>query len=151
MKTISLKTNWFVPLVGIAVVAGSVLAGSTYLELERMIAAEEAFTATLDRLYHDQQVSVALKSIHDGEVDVAAQRLDLLLCAHILKTDAELASADARTRTFVEDAFRRIALVRPKRANGAAASSAQECSDDQTAAERILSKALVIAHTAQTK
>jgi hypothetical protein len=151
MKTRSLKTDWFIPLVGIAVVAGSVVAGSTYLDLERMTAAEEAFTVTLDRLYHDQQIAAALKTIRDGEANVAAQRLDLLLCEHILRTDSELRSADARTRTFVENAFRRIAMIRPKTANGAAASSAQECSDDQTAAENILSKALGIAHTAQAQ
>jgi hypothetical protein len=137
--------------VGIAVVAGSVVAGSTYLDLERKTAAEEAFNATLDRLHHDQQVSAALKTIQDGEVDVAAQRLDLLLCQHILRTDSELGSADARTRAYVENAFRRIALLRPKKGGGSSGGSTLECRDDQVAAETILSQALVVAHTAQTK
>jgi len=149
MKTRFLKTDWLIPLAGIAVVAGSVVAGSAYMELERKTAAEEAFTATLDHLYQDHQLSVALKAIYEGEEKEAAQRLDLLLCDSILRIDSELASADTRTRAFVVDAFRRIALVRPKTATGAAASSAQECTDDQIVAERILSKALVVAHTAQ--
>ncbi len=151
MKTRYLKTDWLIPLVGIAVVAGSLVAGSTYLDLERQIHADEAFTATVDRLYQDQMLSAALKTIHDGEVNVAARRLDLLLCEHILRTDAELGSADARTRAFVGDAFRRIALVRPKTANGAAAGSAQECNDDQIAAEKVLSGAPVVTRTAQAK
>ena len=149
MKTRYIKIDWLIPVLGIAVVAGSLLAGTTYLNLERKIHADEAFTATLDRLYQDQQLSAALKTIHDGEVGVAAQRLDLLLCGHILRTNSELASADPRTRTFVEDAFRRMARVRPKSPNGAATGSAQECSDDQTAAQRILDLALASDHSTQ--
>jgi hypothetical protein len=66
-------------------------------------------------------------------------------------TNSELASADPRTRTIVEDAFRRIAQVRPKSAHSAAAGSGQECSDDQSAAQRILELALAGNHSTQTK
>ena len=151
MKIKYLKIDWLIPVLGIAVVAGSLLAGTTYLNLERRIQADEAFTATLDRLFQDQQLSTALKTIHDGEVDVAAKRLDLLLCGHIIRTDSELASADARTRRFVEDGFRRIATLRPKSAQGAAGASTQECNDDQAAAEKILTIALASAPNTQTK
>ena len=138
MKTRYLKINWLIPLLGIAVVAGSLVAVTTYLDLERKIQAAEAYSATVAVCIKDYQLIAVLKTIHDGEVDAAARRLDLILCGDVLKTDAELASADARTRTFVEDAFRRIALLRPKVAHSAAAGSAQECGDDQTAAQRIL-------------
>jgi hypothetical protein len=151
MKTRYLKIDWLIPVLGIAVVAGSLVAATTYLDLERKAQAEESFTATLDRLYEDQQLSTALKTLHDGAVDAGVQRLDLLLCGHILRTDSELASAGARTRTFVEDAFRRIAQVRPKSAHSAAAGSGQECSDDQSAAQRILELALAGNHSTQTK
>ena len=117
MKTRYLKIDWLIPVLGIAVVAGSLVAATTYLDLERKAQAEESFTATLDRLYEDQQLSTALKTLHDGAVDAGVQRLDLLLCGHILRTDSELASAGARTRTFVEDAFRRIAQVQIGRAH----------------------------------
>jgi hypothetical protein len=151
MKTRYLKMNWLIPVLGIAVVAGSIVAGTTYLNLERKTQAAEALTATLDRLYQDQMLSAALKTLHAGEAAVAAQRLDLLLCDDILRTNSELASADARTRTFVEDAFRRIALLRPKIAHGAAAGSAQDCTGDQAAAQRILELALAGDHSTQTK
>jgi hypothetical protein len=151
MKTRYLKMNWLIPLLGIAVVVGSVVAATTYLDLERKADAEEAFTATLDRLYQDHQLSAALKAIHEGEVKKAARLLDFLLCDGILRIDSELVSADARTRAFVEDAFRRIATVRPKTVSRSAAGSTQERSDDQAAAERILSKVLAVAHTAQAK
>jgi hypothetical protein len=151
MKTRYLKIDWLLSVLGIAAVAGSLVAGTTYLGLERKIHADEAFMATLDRLYQDQQLSAALKTIHKGEVDVAAQRLDLLLCGHILMTNSELPSADARPRIFVEDAFRRIALLRPKNAPDAAAGPANECSDDQKAAQRILELALAGDRSARAK
>ena len=138
-------------MLGIAVVAGSVLAATTYLDLQRKTQAAEAFTATVDRLYQDHQLSAALKVIHEGQVEAAAQRLDLLVCGNILRTDSELASADARTRVFVQEAFRRLALVRPMGAKGAAPGSTQECNDDRAAAERILTIALASPHNTQTK
>src|ERR1035437_10752963 len=131
MKTRYLKIDWLIPVLGIAVVAGSLVAGTTYLNLERKIHANEALTATLDRLYQDHQLSVALKTIHNGEVAAATQRLDLLLCGHILATNSELTSADPRTRTIVEDAFRRMARIRPKSAHGMAVGSPEACRDAQ--------------------
>lgn len=151
MKTKQLKMNWLIPVLGIAVVAGSLVAGTTYRNLERETQADEALTATLDRLQQELEISSLLKTIHDGKVEGAAERLDLLLCGNILRTDSELGSADPQTRVCVQDAFRRMALLRPKTANGAGVGSTQECTDDRVAAERILSKALAVTHTAQAK
>jgi hypothetical protein len=152
MKTSELKTDWLIPFVGIAVVAGTLVAATTYLEFERKSHAAEALAVTLDRLSHDQQLSRVLEQIHQGEVTAAAQRLDLLLCGDVVRVDAELASADAPTRAVVEDAFRRIALIRPKTAPGGAAGSAQEPSNGQVEAQRILTLALgAAAHAAQAK
>ena len=151
MKTRYLKMDWLIPLLGIAVVAGSLVAGTTYRDFERKIQTDEAYMATLDRLYEDHQISAALKTLHDGSVDAAAQRLDLLLCDHILTTNSELPTADARTRTFVADTFRRIALLRPKTANGAVSGPTQACDNDQAAAQRILALALASDHGTQAK
>ena len=151
MKTSYLKMNWLFPVLGITVVAGTVLAARTYLDVERRTHAEETLTTTIDRLYQDHQLSAVLKSIHDGQADAAARRLDMILCGNILRLDAESASADARTRGYVQDAFQRMALVRPKTANGAMAGSAQECNDDRAAAEKILTIALASARNTQTK
>ena len=151
MKTRYLKIDWLIPVLGIAVVAGSLVAGTTYLNLEKQIQATEAFTAKLDGLYQDHQLSLALKSIHNGEVSAAAQRLDLLLCVHILRTNSELPSAEPRTRIIIEDAFRKIALVRPKSGPSAATGSTQECSDDQKRAQQILELALAGDHSIATK
>ena len=151
MKTKYLIMNSFVLVLGIAVVAAGLVAGTRYLNLEQRIHADEALIATLDRLCQDHHISVALKTIHDGEADKAAQYLDLLLCGHILRTEAELASADTRTRMIVEDAFRRIARVRPKAADGAAAGSGQECNEGRAGAQRILDLALAGDHSTRTK
>ena len=142
MKTRDLRVNWLIPLLGIAMVAIGVVAGTAYLKIERRADAEEAFTATLDRLYQDNELSMALKTLHEGDAAAAARRLDLLLCEHIVRTDSELPSADARTRAFVENAFQRMALVRPRVAEAKPADPANDHSDDQIVAERILSRAL---------
>lgn len=151
MKTKYLEIDWLVPLVGIAVVAGSIVAARTYFDLERKTQADEALAQTVGRLYQDQKVNAALKSIHEGDTKGAAQRLDALLCEDILRLNRELASADARTRAFVEDALRRMALARPGIAAGAASESGQERSEDQLAAELILRKALGNTQTAQVR
>jgi hypothetical protein len=131
------------------VVAGAVLAVTTYLDLERQADAEQALMATIDRLYVDQQLSVALKTIHDGKVDVAATQLDLLLCSSILRLDADLSADNPRVRAYVDNAFRRIALLRPKTVTGANAGATPECNSDQVAAERILTLALGTAWSTQ--
>lgn len=151
MKTRYLKADWLVPLVGVAVVAGGLMAATTYFDLERQVQAHAALTQTLERLYQDQKLNAALKSIHDGDVQGAAQRLDTLLCANILRLNNELDSADARTRSYVKDAFRRIALARPRIAGSEAAVLDQESGNDRRAAETILSRALGSTHAAQVR
>lgn len=151
MKTKYLEIDWLVPLVGIAVVVGGIVAARTYFDLERKTQADEALAQTVGRLYQDQKVNAALKLIHDGDMKGAAQRLDALLCEDILRLNRELASADARTRAFMEDALRRMALARPGIAAGAASGSGQERSEDQLAAEMILRKALGNTQTAQVR
>ena len=151
MKTTYLKMQWLAPVLGVAVIGGGLMATRTYFELERKVRAHEALTATVERLYQDYKLSTALKSIHDGDVKGAAQRLDVLLCESILQLNDELASADERTRMYVEDVFRRIALARQGITGGEAAGSGQECTEDQAAAERILRKALASAQTAQAR
>jgi len=148
MKTKCTKTDWLASLVGIALVAATVAAARAYLGSEQQTHTGEALTATLDRLYQDQQLCMALKTLHEGDAAAAAKRLDQLLCEHIIRLDSERASADARTQGFVEDAFRRMALVRPKTVAGKSADSTAECPDDRLAAERILSRALGAKQTA---
>jgi hypothetical protein len=140
MKTQYMKIDWLIPLLGIALVAGGIVAAATYLDLERKIHSGEAFAATLDHLYQDQQLSAALKLIHEGETAAAARSLDLLLCDNLLLVNSQLAAADDRARTLAKDAFVGIALLRPKN-SPTAAGAAQELYDDQIQAEKILMQA----------
>jgi hypothetical protein len=142
MKTKHLKLEWLIPSLGITLLAAGVLATAVYLNLERRIHAGENLAATLDNLAQDQRLSAALRTIHDGDVTGAAQRLDLLLCESILVLNSQLASADDQTRAYVVDAFRRIGRVRPKNPEASANSSACETSEDQVAAQRILALAM---------
>ena len=151
MKTNYLKMNWLIPTLGIAVVAGTYLAATTYLDLARKTEAEQAFVVTVDRVYQAQQLSMALKTIQEGEIKGAAQRLDVLLCNQILRLDSELASSDARTKALVGMAFQRIAAGRPKAGSGPLAGSAQAVVDARTAAEKILTINLASARSTQTK
>lgn len=135
------KFDRLIPWLGIALVAGGVIAAATYLDFERKTRSAEASVATLDRLIHDQKLSAALRKIHDGEVAGAAQSLDLLLCDDILLTNAELPTIDPGTRTLVQHAFRTIGRDRP-RTEGTDTGPAREPIADQLAAERILTLAL---------
>ena len=98
VKTRCFRIDWLIPVLGIGVVAGFLVAATSYRAFQRQADVEGAFMPTLDRLSHDHTLRLALKTLHDGRVDEAAQRLDLLLCWEILRADAELASADAPHR-----------------------------------------------------
>ena len=135
-----MKIDRLIPFLGIALVAGGVAAAATYLNLERKIHSGEGFTATLDRIYQDYQLSAALKTLHNGDAGTAAQRLDLLLCDNILKINAELASADDRKAAYVKDAFMRMARLRPKNPD-TPVGAAPELNSDQREAEKILMRA----------
>jgi hypothetical protein len=131
---------WYISLVGIVVVAVGVMAAATYLGLERKIVSGQAYAAMLERLYHDQQLSVVLRTIHDGEADTAARRLDLILCDDILAVNSQLASASNAERDYAQTMFAQIARQRP--GNGETfAVAITKLSNDQIEAERILRKA----------
>ena len=152
MKTRSPRIDWLTPFVGIAVVIGTMVAARAYLALERKADAAAAFGVTLDRLFHDQELSMALEQVRRGEVAVAAQRLDRLLCQDVIQADSDLDTADALTRATVQDALRRIALIRPKVATGEVSGSTKQPTEGQLEAERILTLALgMAAHAAQAK
>jgi hypothetical protein len=151
MKTSYLKINWLIPLGGAAMIAGCLMAGTTYLGLERSMQADNALSATVERLVQDQEISALLRKIHNGEVEAAAEWLDRRLCGDVLRLNDELESADPLTRTYVQDSFRRIAVLRPKPATGAAAAAAPGCNLDRAAAERVLAQALGTSQIAQTR
>jgi hypothetical protein len=140
MKTNYFKTSRLTPCcLGIALVVGAVMAVTTYLDLARNTRAAEASMAINDRLYKDIHLCLALKTLHEGDVSAAAQRLDLLLCDDIIAVNSQLASADDADRVFIRKAFARLALARPKSAQ-VLTGTTQELCDDQRAAERILAE-----------
>jgi hypothetical protein len=149
MKTRYVNMKWLVSLAGIAVVAATVVVAKTYFDLEQEAEAAAAFGATSERLCQDQRLSLVLKDIHDGDTKSAAERLDLILCGNILRTEGERASADAQTGAYIEAAFRRIATTRPLLVEGGGAGASRESGNDQIAAQHILAKALATLHTAQ--
>jgi len=71
-----------------AVVAGALVAARTYLDLERQTHSGEVLTATLDRLYQDHQLSMALMTItrkdsrRSGTAFVALQSPNAMVSAH---------------------------------------------------------------------
>jgi hypothetical protein len=136
------KIEWLIPLLGIGLIASFLVAANAYRGLERQVNAEGDFLLTLDRLRHDHTLSLALRSLQEGEVDKAAHRLDLLLCWDILRADAELASADSRTRVWVDNVLRRIARVWPKTVEVSAATLPPDTSGIRADAERVLERVL---------
>ena len=148
MKKENVMGKWLAPLLGAAVVGGGVFAATTYVNLEERTYAAQTASATIDRLYRDQRLSTALKAIHEGRVEEGAQRLDLLLCQDVLHLNEQMETADAATRSYVSDAFRRVALSRPK---GPAGVAGGDYTEDQAAAERILAQAVGGEHLAKTQ
>jgi len=151
MKTNELKMKWLAPVLGAVVIGGGLMGTKLYFELEHKTRAHEALTATLQQLYQDQRLSTALKSMREGDVQGAAQRLDALLCQNILRLDEESASADGKTRMYVEDAFRRIALAQSGITGGATADTEQEAGEDRAAVQKIFLRALGSVQSAQAK
>jgi hypothetical protein len=127
-----------IPLLGIAVVVGALMAVTYYVSLQRRIQASQTLTMTLDHLQRDHRLSLALKRIHDGNVGEAAQQLDVMLCDDILQLNSDLASADERTRAFATYAFCRIGHTRPSAPAVSSDGAALGLTDDQIAAQRIL-------------
>jgi hypothetical protein len=145
MKTSYLNQPWLAGLAGIAAAAALAMVAMTYFNLQQKTHAQEAFAATFERLEVDQQLSAALRQLHEGKVERAAERLDQLLCGHILLTDSELSCADGQTRNYTAQAFQRIAQLRPKRAERSSTGLVWRGSTDQAVAEKILSVALACA------
>ncbi len=141
MKTRHFEINWLIPVLGVAIVAGAVMATTSYTNTQRSVHSAESLVPTLDKIYLDQVLCGALREIHDGEVNRAAQRLDLFLCGNILRLHDELASADPQTRAYVEEAFRRIGRVRPSNPVPDRSASGLELTSDQAAAQQILALA----------
>lgn len=140
MKTNYIKIDRLTLWLAIALVAGGVMARTKYADLERKISADLAYAATLDRLYQDQLLCSVLKTIHDGDVAAAAQRLDFKLCDDIIAVNSQLASADDRTRSYVKYAFEQVARLRPKDAQTSAGAS-RGLTMNQIEAEKILAQA----------
>jgi hypothetical protein len=142
MKTRYFRLNWLIPILGIGVVVGGMVAETTYVRLERDNQSAQSLANTLEHLYQDQTISLALRRIHDGEVAAAAQRLDALLCDDVLQLSAGLGSADAQTRAYVGDGFRRIGRVRPKTPEVSASGTVPPTTMDQAEAQRVLALAM---------
>ena len=140
MKTIYFKVRWLLPVLGIALVGGGLAGATAYVSLQRRLQSAEALGVTLERLRLQQQLSLVLKSLHNGELNAAAQRLDVMLCDSVLLVNSELASADDSRRACVQDAFARVARLRPRNSD-ALAGATRELYNEQIEAERILADA----------
>src|ERR1035438_10540670 len=151
MKTKYLRLDWLIPLLGIAVVVGGMTGATTYVRWERDTQSAQSLANTLEHLYQDQTISLALRRIHDGEIAAAAQRLDVLLCDDVLQISADLGSADAQTRAYVGDGFRRIERVRPKTPEAAASGAVPPTTTDQAEAQRVLALAMRSQAVAESK
>jgi hypothetical protein len=136
------RTNWLIPVLGIALVAAGVMAATTYLDLERKNHSAEASMAIIRGLHKDFQLGSALKTIHEEGVSTGVEPLDLMLCEDVIAIHSRLAALEEWDRAFIKNAFARLALIRPN--------SAELLSDDshtlgasQIEAERILMEACV--------
>jgi hypothetical protein len=140
MKNVYLRIPWLIPVLGIALVAGSLIGAATYVEIARKTHDAETSIATAVRLRHDLELCAVLRTLHQGDINSATLELDLLLCNDIVAINSQLASADADDRAFFKNAFGRFALVRPQSAE-LFADVTQELRSEQIEAENILARA----------
>jgi hypothetical protein len=140
MKTNDTKLNWLIPLMGIGLVAGSLLGAATYLNIERENRSEEESIARIQRLQRDLQLCDVLRTIRDGDMNSAARDLDRWLCSDIVALNSQLGSAGAGDRALIQNAFARFALIRPW-SEELVGEEGTELRSDQVEAERILVQA----------
>lgn len=151
MKTHYVKKDWLVPIMGVAVLAGCMMAAAAYQRVQREAKAAEALAHTVEHLYQDQNICMALRKIHEGDVAAAAQQLDVLVCDDILHLHADLASADDVTRTYVGDGLRRMGSVRPKTPEASSSGAVSQTTFDQAEAQRILALTIAAQPMAESK
>jgi hypothetical protein len=150
MKPNRIRVGRLIPWLGVALLSGLVIVTATYVNSDPKSRDSELSASTVNRLIRDQQLSLALKRLHNGQVAAAAQSLDLLLCGDILLTNGELDSFDPETQMRVRQAFRSIGMTRPN-TQVADTGSTQEHIVDQIAAQRILTLALATPKAAEPK
>lgn len=142
MKTTCVRMRRLATALAVVVVGGGLAAAAKYIALEREIQAHEAFTETVQFLWQEQKLNMALASVRGGDVEGAARHLDALLCGSVRRLNNELASANAETQTFVEETRQRIALGRPWSLGGEMVGAGKQRSEDETASAGLVSRAV---------
>jgi hypothetical protein len=151
MKTKWLSRSWVVPLLGIAAVVGTIAVQTRCVRLERQARSADALQAMIDHLFADQNLSAALKKIHDGDTAGAAQQLEVMLGDDIVRLNAQMEEADERTKVWVAQAFERMAHAHPIAGEVAAGERKPGWMDTQAAAQHILALAEVNGPRAESK
>ena len=100
MKTRYRRLEWLIPVLGIGLVVGGMMAATTYVRLERDTQSAQSLANTLEHLYQDQTISLALRKIRAGEVAAAAQQLDVLLCDDVLQLNANACKLICKCRNI---------------------------------------------------
>jgi hypothetical protein len=146
MEIKSCKARGLFVALAIAALGGGYLEVRSLRETQNSMRSEEAFSAILDRLAQVRQINASLKWLEAGDVDEAAQHLNLLLSENIVRANSQLAFADARARFFVQRAFGKMALYQPTPSGRSLDVAAPGRSDDEREAQRILALAVLAGH-----
>jgi hypothetical protein len=105
MKANLLRTNWLIPVLGIALVGGGYPLAKSYLRFSEEIRAESQSGAIVDCLLEDYNLSRVLMQLQSGDCAAPARSLDELLSANIMTINSQLASVDPQTRAVAEACF----------------------------------------------
>jgi hypothetical protein len=151
MKTNWLNRKWLIPLLGIAVAVSAIAVQTRCARLERQARSADALQAMVDRLFDDQNLSAALRKIHDGDTAAAAQQLEIMLCNDIVRLNSQMEEADEHTKVWVAQAFERMAHAHPIDTEMAAGQGKPGWMDTQAAAQHILALAQVNGPRAESK
>ena len=144
MKTRTLRIDWLIPVLGIALVGGGYLPMKSYLGFKEQIGSEEQFSATMDCLWEDCDLSQMLIQAQASGCATTARSLDELLSAKVATDSARLASADRDTRGLVED-FPRFIDRRRSESTRMAGDVPAGRSEREIAGQRVLTQTLASA------
>ena len=144
MKTKTLRINWLIPVLGIALVCGGYFAMKSYSEFQEQIRYAEQSIATCDRLWEKVDLSQIMVQAQHGGCSMTALSLDGLLSASLWTESGQLAPADTNERAMVEVVTRFIDRRRPESTPTAGGVRAGG-SEQEVAGQRILTQTLASA------
>ncbi len=108
MKTKTVKIDWLIPLLGIALVCGGYFLVRSWIGFQEEVRSNEQLEVTLERVREASDLCQIMTQAKAGGCVVAAQHLDEMLAATLASDGVRIASTQAESRVTLETFIRFI-------------------------------------------